>query len=162
VNYGLGSANRDLPSFVVMLDEKDPIGGAKQWSAGFLPASYQGTQFRQGDTPLINLKPPAGMTDLAQRNQLGLLKRLNEIWSADKQEDNELEARIRSYELAYKMQSSAPEAVDSSRESDATRYTGWMTRDQSVRHELSLARRLVAAFAYRALLWFRQRLGCPR
>jgi hypothetical protein len=70
---------------------------------------------------LINLKPPAGMTDLAQRNQLGLLKRLNEIWSADKQEDSELEARIRSYELAYKMQSSAPEAVDLSRESDATR-----------------------------------------
>jgi len=121
VNFGLGSANRDLPSFVVMLDEKDPIGGAKQWSAGFLPASYQGTQFRQGDTPLINLRPPAGVTDLAQRNQLGLLKRLNEIWSADKQEDSELEARIRSYELAYKMQSSAPEAVDLSRESNATR-----------------------------------------
>jgi len=54
VNYGLGSANRNLPSFVVMLDDRDPIGGPKQWSAGFLPASYQGTQFRQGDTPLLH------------------------------------------------------------------------------------------------------------
>src|SRR5258707_570526 len=87
VNYGLGSANRNLPSFVVMLDDKDPIGGAKQWSAGFLPASYQGTQFRQGDIPLMNLKRPAGMTDAEQRNELGLLKRLNEIWARDKQED---------------------------------------------------------------------------
>ena len=121
VNYGLGSANRNLPSFVVMLDDKDPIGGAKQWSAGFLPASYQGMQFRQGDTPLINLKPPEGMTDARQRNELGLLKRLNEIWSSDKQEDSELDARIRSYELAYKMQSAAPEAVDLTKESQETR-----------------------------------------
>ncbi len=121
VNYGLGSANRNLPSFVVMLDDKDPIGGAKQWSAGFLPASYQGTQFRQGDTPLINLKPPDGMSDFEQRNELALLKRLNEIWSADKQEDYELDARIRSYELAYKMQSAAPEAVDLTKESEETR-----------------------------------------
>jgi Protein of unknown function (DUF1501) len=121
VNYGLGSANRDLPSFVVMLDDKDPIGGAKQWSAGFLPASYQGTQFRQGDIPLMNLKPPAGVSDAEQRNELGLLKRLNEIWARDKQEDDELDARVRSYELAYKMQSSAPEAVDLSGESEATR-----------------------------------------
>jgi len=58
VNYGFGSANRNLPSFVVMLDDHDPIGGAKQWSAGFLPATYQGMQFRQGDTPLLHLKPP--------------------------------------------------------------------------------------------------------
>jgi hypothetical protein len=121
VNYGLGSANRNLPSFVVMLDDKDPIGGAKQWSAGFLPASYQGTQFRQGDIPLMNLKPPSGVSDAEQRNELGLLKRLNEIWARDKQEDDELDARVRSYELAYKMQSSAPEAVDLTKESEATR-----------------------------------------
>ena len=67
VNYGLGSANRSLPSFVVMLDDRDPIGGAKQWGAGFLPATYQGMQFRQGDTPLLDLKPPNGMTDAEQR-----------------------------------------------------------------------------------------------
>jgi hypothetical protein len=131
VNYGLGSANRNLPSFVVMLDDRDPIGGAKQWSAGFLPASYQGTQFRQGDTPLLHLKPPAGMTDTQQRNELALLKRLNEIWSEDKKEDSELDARIRSYELAYKMQSAAPEAVDLSKESDATRKLYGMDEEET-------------------------------
>jgi len=121
VNYGLGSANRNLPSFVVMLDDKDPIGGPKQWSAGFLPASYEGMQFRPGDTPLLHLKPPAGVTDAEQRNELELLRQLNQIWSQDKQEDSELDARVRSYELAYKMQSSAPEAVDLTRESEETR-----------------------------------------
>ena len=121
VNYGLGSGNRNLPSFVVLLDDRDPIGGAKQWTSGFLPATYQGTQFRQGDTPLLHLKPPAGMTDVQQRSKLAYLKRLNEIWSEDKQEDTELEARIRAYELAYQMQATAPEAVDLSKESEATK-----------------------------------------
>src|SRR5262249_55865351 len=81
----------------------------------------QGMQFRRGDTPLLHLKPPAGMTDEEQRGELGLLKRLNQIWSRDKQEDSELDARIRAYELAYKMQSAAPEAVDLSSESEATK-----------------------------------------
>jgi hypothetical protein len=145
VNYGLGSANRNLPSFVVMLDDKDPIGGAKQWSAGFLPASYQGTQFRQGDTPLINLKPPEGVTDAEQRNQLALLKRLNEIWSSDKQEDDELDARIRSFELAYKMQSAAPEAVDLTKESEATRRLYGLDEEETRAFGTNclLARRLV-------------------
>ena len=61
VTYGLGSANRNLPTFVILLDDKEPIGGPKNWSAGFLPATYQGTQFRQGDTPILHLKPPAGI-----------------------------------------------------------------------------------------------------
>ena len=121
VNYGLGSGNKNLPSFVVLLDDRDPIGGAKQWTAGFLPASYQGTQFRTGDTPLLNLRPPEGTTDVQQRGKLALLKKLNEMWSEDKAEDTELDARIRSYELAYQMQSSAPEAVDLSKESEATK-----------------------------------------
>src|SRR5207253_4916096 len=89
--------------------------------SGFLPASYQGMQFRQGDTPLLHLKPPNGMTDPEQRNELGLLKRLNEIWSEDKRDDSELDARVRAYELAYKMQSAAPEVVDLSKESEATK-----------------------------------------
>src|SRR5215831_9871280 len=78
-------------------------------------------QFRQGDSPLLHLKPPNGMTDREQRNELGLLKKLNEIWSEDKQDDSELDARIRSYELAYQMQSSASDAVDLSKESEATK-----------------------------------------
>jgi hypothetical protein len=145
VNYGLGSANRNLPSFVVMLDDKDPIGGAKQWSAGFLPASYQGTQFRQGDIPLMNLKPPAGMSDAEQRNELGLLKQLNQIWARDKQEDDELDARIRSYELAYKMQSAAPEAVDLSGESEATRTLYGLDEEETKAFGTNclMARRLV-------------------
>src|SRR4029077_9253898 len=110
------SPHPSFPSFVVMLDDRDPIGGPKQWGAGFLPATFQGMQFRQGDTPLLHLKRPNGMTDAEQRDELGLLKGLNEIWGADKQEDSELEARIRSYELAYQMQSAAPEVVDLSNE----------------------------------------------
>jgi hypothetical protein len=145
VNYGLGSANRNLPSFVVMLDDKDPIGGPKQWGAGFLPATYQGMQFRQGDSPLLHLKPPNGMTDREQRNELGLLKRLNEIWSEDKQDDSELDARIRSYELAYKMQSAAPEVVDLSKESDATKKLYGMDEPETRAYGQNclLARRLV-------------------
>jgi len=119
--YGLGSANRNLPSFVVMSDDKDPLGGINNWSSGFLPAVYQGTQFRRGDVPILDLKPPAAISDEQQRNQLGLLRSLNEIWSRDKAEDSELDARIRSYEMAYQMQSSASEAVDLTRESEATR-----------------------------------------
>jgi hypothetical protein len=145
VNYGLGSANRNLPSFVVLLDDRDPIGGAKQWTAGFLPATYQGTQFRQGETPLLHLKPPEGTTDAQQRSKLGLLKRLNEMWSEDKQEDTELEARIRAYELAYQMQSAAPEAVDLSTESEATKKLYGMDDEVTSAYgtNLLLARRLV-------------------
>ena len=121
VTYGLGSGNRNLPSYIVMIDDREPIGGANNWSGGFLPAMYQGTQFRRGNTPLLNLKPPAGKTDAQQRNQLGLLKTLDEHWALNKQDDGELEARIRSYELAYQMQSAAPEAVDLSKESEATK-----------------------------------------
>jgi uncharacterized protein (DUF1501 family) len=128
-----------------MLDDRDPIGGAKQWSSGFLPATFQGMQFRQGDTPLLHLKPPNGMTDAEQRNELGLLKRLNEIWGADKQDDSELDARVRSYELAYQMQSAAPEAVDLSKESEATRKLYGMDQEETRAYGQNclLARRLV-------------------
>jgi hypothetical protein len=145
VNYGLGSANRNLPSFVVMLDDRDPIGGPKQWGSGFLPATFQGMQFRQGETPLLHLKPPNGMTDAEQRKELGLLKRLNEIWSADKQDDSELDARIRAYELAYKMQSAAPEVVDLSKESDATKKLYGMDEEETRAYGQNclMARRLV-------------------
>ncbi|HUS04903.1 MAG TPA: DUF1501 domain-containing protein [Bryobacteraceae bacterium] len=121
LTYGLGSANRNLPSFVVLLDEKEPLGGTKNWSSGFLPATYQGTQFRQGDTPILHLKPPLGTTEEQQRSKLAFLKELNERFSADKQEDTDLDARIRSYELAYQMQAAAPEAVDLAKESEATK-----------------------------------------
>ena len=119
--YGLGTANKNLPAFVVMLDDKEPVGGPKNWSSGFLPATYQGTQFRQGDTPILHLKPPAGIDDNRQRSKLDFLKQLNEKYGADKQDDSELEARIRTYELAFQMQASGPEAVDLTKETEATK-----------------------------------------
>lgn len=121
VTYGLGSANRNLPSFVVMLDDKEPVGGTKNWSAGFLPATFEGTQFRQGDVPILHLKSPNGTTDEQQRNKLDFLKTLNGQYAQSRGDDSELDARIRSYELAYKMQSAAPEACDLTKESDATK-----------------------------------------
>ena len=120
VTYGLGSANKNLPTFTVLLDDKEVIGGPKNWASGFLPATFQGTQFRQGDVPILNLKPADG-SDERQRNKLAFLKQMNEQWSVGKQDDSELDARIRSYELAYQMQSSGPEAVDLSKETQATK-----------------------------------------
>ena len=121
VTYGLGTANENLPSFVVMTDNREVFGGVQNWGAGFLPATYQGTQFRQGATPILNLKPPVGTTAQQQRAKLDYIRELNENWGRSRQDDTELDARTRSYELAYQMQSSAPEAVDISKESLATR-----------------------------------------
>ena len=145
VMYGLGSANRNLPSFVVMQDDKEILGGVQNYGSGFLPATYQGTLFRQGDTPILNLKPPAGTTDPQQRNKLEFLRALNEWYSRDKQDDTELDARTRSYELAYQMQSAAPEAVDLSQESEATKKLYGMDDPATSAYgtNLLLARRLV-------------------
>jgi len=121
VTYGLGSANRNLPTFVILLDQGQPVGGAKNWGSGFLPAAYQGTLFRQGDTPILHLKPGGGVTDEQQRSKIDFLTELNRLHADARPDDTELDARIRSYELAYQMQTAAPEAVDLSKESDATK-----------------------------------------
>ena len=121
VTYGLGSAKRNLPTFVVMQDDKEILGGVQNYSSGFLPATFAGTLFRSGDTPVLNLKPPAGTTDEQQLNKIGFLKALNERFGLNKLDDTELDARTRSYELAYQMQAAAPEAVDLSSESEATK-----------------------------------------
>jgi hypothetical protein len=145
VTYGLGSANRNLPTFVVMLDDKEPVGGPKNWSSGFLPASYQGSQFRTGDSPLLYLKPAGGAPPAQQLSKLAFLRELNARFSADKPEDTDLEARLRSYELAYQMQSAAPEAVDLSAESEATRKLYGMDQEHtaSFGRNCLMARRLV-------------------
>lgn len=119
--YGLGSANQNLPTFVVMADGAEPVGGPKQWSSGFLPASFQGTAFRSGSSPIFDLEPPRSINEQQQRSKLDLLSRLNQHFAADKQEDTELAARLNSYELAFRMQSAAPEAVDLSQETAATK-----------------------------------------
>ena len=122
VTYGLGTENQNLPAFVVIYDARGgPFGGPANWSAGFMPAAYQGTIFRASENPIIDLKPPASVTPEQQRARLDLLARLNALDLEKYPSSSELAARISSYELAYRMQGCAPEAVDVSRESEATR-----------------------------------------
>jgi hypothetical protein len=120
VTYGLGSESENLPAYVVMPQpEGTPEGGAPCWGAGFLPAVYQGTVFRAGPNPILNLKPPQGMTAQRQKAALELLQKMNDLDTLDS--DAELAARISSYELAFRMQSHAPEAVDLSKEPESIR-----------------------------------------
>ena len=120
ITYGLGSESDNLPAYVVMPQpEGTPEGGTPCWGAGFLPAVYQGTLLHSGPNPILNLKPRAGMTPERQRVTLDLLQKMNDLDTADG--DSEMAARISSYELAFKMQSYAPEAVDLSQESEDTK-----------------------------------------
>ncbi len=120
-NYGLGTENENLPGFVVMLDPKGgPISGAKNWSSGYMPASYAGTIMKSQGPPLIDLKLPEGTSPEMRRLLLDTLRENNQEHLATRQDMHDLAARISSYELAFKMQTSAPEAVDLSQESQAT------------------------------------------
>lgn len=122
VNYALGSANENLPGYVVMLDESGgPISGAKNWSSGYMPATYAGTTFRAEGNPINDLARPAGMTQPLQRDLLDTLGDLNGRHARQRPEYSDLMSRIASYELAYKMQRHAPEAVDLAQETQATR-----------------------------------------
>jgi len=145
VTYGLGSANENLPTFVILTDDKEVVGGPKNWSSGFLPAVYQGTQFRNEGAPILDLAPPDTVNERQQRSKLDLLNTLNRRFSADKQEDNDLEARINSYELAYRMQKAAPDAVDLSKESEATKKLYGMDEEPTAKFGANclMARRLV-------------------
>ncbi|MDF1853048.1 MAG: DUF1501 domain-containing protein [Verrucomicrobiales bacterium] len=119
VTYGLGSESRDLPAFVVMSDPLDrglPKGSAANWGAGFLPSVYQGTWLKPKGDPIDNLNRPSHMNDAQQERQLALLNRLNKQHVTKRPGDEELEARIKSFELAYRMQKAAPEAFDIDRE----------------------------------------------
>ena len=122
VTYGLGSENQNLPAFVVIYDAHGgPFGGPANWSAGFMPAAYQGTVFRSSGTPIIDLNPPADVAPEQQRARLDLLNQLNQIDAEKFPGNTDLSARIASYELAYRMQSCAPEAVNVESEPPATR-----------------------------------------
>jgi hypothetical protein len=122
VTYGLGSESSNLPGFVVIYDARGgPLGGPSDWSQGFMPAAYQGTVFKASGTPIMDLKPPAGASPEQERARLDYLAKLNELDAQKYPGDTELAARISSYELAYRMQSCAPEAVDVDKESPATR-----------------------------------------
>src|SRR5260370_8374475 len=133
VKYAMGSVNEQLRKFVVLTDAGEVIGGTKNWSAGFLPASFQGTLLRNTGVPILNLAPPDSIGDKQQRSRLDLLKSLNEHFDANKQEDTELDARIHSYELAYRMQSAAPAAVDLTPEYEVTKTLYEMTQEPPTR-----------------------------
>jgi hypothetical protein len=121
VNYGLGSESNDLPGYVVMLDPTGgPISGAKNWSSGYMPATYQGTLLRARGAPILDLQPPTGVSQALQRDQLDAIGQRNHAHLAQRKENTDLAARIASYELAFKMQQSAPEVVDFSDESADT------------------------------------------
>ncbi len=146
VTYGLGSVNENLPGFVVMLDRTGgPISGPKNWSSGYMPASYQGVVLRAESTPIHDLALPPGMTREAQRDLLDRLRDKNEQHLADRADNSELAARIASYELAYKMQQHAPEAVDFAQETAETKtlYGVDEPKTADFGRKCLLARRLV-------------------
>jgi hypothetical protein len=143
--YGLGSANEDLPAFVIMTDAGEVNGGPKNWSSGFLPAVYQGTMFRNDGTPIYHLAPPKTVGEAQQRSKLDLLASLNRHYAASDPGDMELAARLNSYELAYRMQATAPEAVDLAKETEATKELYGLDNNETRKFGTNclLARRLV-------------------
>ncbi len=122
VSYGLGSINENLPSFVVMQDNTaSVVNGPRNWSAGFMPAAFQGTRIQGSTEPIPNLNTPEGVSERRQRAKLDLVRELNQRFAGQHAEQTELEARIASYELAFRMQAQAPGAVDLAQESEAIR-----------------------------------------
>jgi hypothetical protein len=121
LGYGLGTENQNLPAYVVMLDPRGgPISGAANWSSGFMPAAYQGTHLRNRGDPILSLSPGAGLTHQMERDQIDTLGALNQLHLQPRPGYSELQARIASYELAYQLQSTAPEVMDLSREDART------------------------------------------
>jgi hypothetical protein len=146
VTYGLGSVNQNMPGFVVMLDKTGgPISGPKNWASGYMPAAYQGVVIKASGTPIHNLDLPPGMTPSAQRKLLDRLKEKNLEHLASREDNSELSARIASYELAYKMQAAAPEAVDLGKETPRTLELYGINdkRTEDFGRKCLLARRLV-------------------
>jgi hypothetical protein len=121
IAYGLGSENRDLPAYVVLPDPAGGIkGGPPAWGSGYLPATFQGVTMRPGRQPILHLKPQPEISLSQQRATLDLLQKLNRDHLAARDNDDELSARIRAYELAFRMQAAAPELVDLKDETEET------------------------------------------
>jgi hypothetical protein len=146
LTYGLGTVNQNLPGFVVMQDTAGEVaGGPRNWGTAFMPSTYQGTTFRAGPNPILHLAPPPQVDAREQRAKLDLLHALNEEHRTLRPGDNDLAARIASYELAYRMQAAAPDAVDLSQESARTREEYGLNRPECAEfgQRCLLARRLV-------------------
>ena len=121
VGYGLGTINQNLPGFVVMLDPRGgPIAGAANWSSGFMPAAFQGTHLRSKGDPILDLSPKNRSTRQMQLDQIQTINALNAEHLHGRRGYTELEARIANYQLAFQLQSAAPEALDLRQETQAT------------------------------------------
>ena len=145
ITYGLGSENQNLPGYVVLGNQQGVKGGPINWSAGFLPAAYQGTLFRPTGNPVLNLQRPPNVLDDDQQAQLALMRQLNGEHLRQHADDAELQARIQSFELAYRMQAEAKDLVDISDETAATRAMYGIDEEvtRSYGGKCLLARRLV-------------------
>ncbi len=146
VTYGLGTENENLPGFIVFTDYRGgPINGPPNWGNGYMPAAYQGTPFRTSGPPIVDLKPPVERTPEQQANWLKFVEKLNEKHLEQNPADSELSARIYSYELAHRMQTSATDAIDIAKESPATRklYGADEEPTQYFGRQALMARRLV-------------------
>ncbi len=145
VSYGLGTENQNLPAFVVLQDNGQVVNGPRNWGSGFMPAVYQGTRLHGEGEPIPNLRPPAEITDGRQRAKLDLLNQMNREHALPRRQQTELDARIASYELAFRMQAEAPDAVDLSHETDATQQLYGLDDKETAAfgRNCLLARRLV-------------------
>lgn len=146
VNYGLGSVGDDLPGFVVIKDtDAMVVNGARSWGSGFMPSTHQGVLLESGPEPIANLHPPQGFSMDRQGRKLEFINQLNADHLAGRESNTDLEARIRSYEMAYRMQAEAPEAVDLSLETEETKRLYGMDRKETEIYGRNclLARRLV-------------------
>lgn len=148
VTYGLGSESRDLPAYVVMTDTLGrglPKGHSLNWGAGFLPSVYQGTWLKPQGEPIDDLKPGPGHSPATQRAQLDLLRNLGQSYLDRHPGESELAARMESFELAYRMQVAAPEALDLSRETPATKRLYGLDDKKAAPfgQQLLMARRLI-------------------
>ncbi|HEX3726473.1 MAG TPA: DUF1501 domain-containing protein [Pirellulales bacterium] len=144
--YGLGTQCEDLPGYVVLADNADnPPGGNRNWGTGFMPAAFQGTKFRKSGPPILHLAAADDGNLARQRSKLDFLQQLNQQHLRQRGDDDYLEARIASYELAFRMQSSAPRAIDLADESAETRALYGLDQKDTHRNGMNclLARRLV-------------------
>ena len=146
VSYGLGSSNRNMPGYVVIQDPRGaPVNGASVWANGYLPAAYQGTLLRSKGSPILNLNRPDGISMVQQRREFDALASLNRRHLGLRPDDTELTARLNAYELAFRMQTEAPELVDLSGETQSTQHLYGL--DDSVTagfgRQCLLARRMV-------------------
>ena len=132
VSYGLGTENQNMPAFVVMPDPRGGLkGGPPAWGSGYLPASHQGTTMRPGDNPILNLKPQRDVSSEQQQQILSLINRVNQKHLEQRDFDTTLQARLDSYELAFRMQRSAPDLVDLSQETQETQERYGLNRSET-------------------------------